>query len=113
MCNYTVEQIKEIKARADQAAREEASKHEDRWACGFAWLYFSGVKGNTRLGRTLKSAGIDFGHINSGSRREFYIWGTSYFPGQSIDAHEACCRAAAKVWHEAGFDCVRVGSRLD
>ena len=109
----TPDQIRSILQKAGDAANFEARKHEDKLPCGFAWITFTGVRGNTALGRALKAAGVSFGNINTSYRREFYLWGTGWFLGQSIDAHEACCKAAIKVLHAHGLTQARMNSRLD
>jgi hypothetical protein len=50
---------------AKQAAREAAEKFfqeklggVDQYSCGFAWVDIFGIKGNTRLGKAFKAAGI-------------------------------------------------------
>ena len=62
---YTVDQVKSIVKEAEQAAYEAAMKFfydrlggRDQYACGFVWVNICGVKGNTKLGRTLKQAGL-------------------------------------------------------
>lgn len=111
--NYTVDQIKDIIEEATQAGRNAASDAYERngstdWdACGFSWVNFYGIKGNTRLGRAMKSAGI-----TQSWDRTFQIWGSKFYSGQSITIKEQACRAAADVFKRYGFN-VGVGSRLD
>jgi hypothetical protein len=111
---YTVEQIKDIVAEAKQAAREAADKFfqeklggVDRYSCGFAWVDILGVKGNTRLGKTLKAAGITQNYSKT-----FSIWNPSEHGAQNVDTKEAGAYAAAKVFEKYGFQAY-AGSRLD
>ena len=111
--NYTVDQIRDIIAEATQEARNAAADAYERngntdWdCCGFAWVSFYGIKGNTRLGRAMKAAGID-----QAWDRTFQIWGGRFYNGQSITIKEAACAAAANVFKRYGFN-TGVGSRLD
>lgn len=111
--NYTVEQIKDIIAEATQAGQDAAADAYERngntdWdACGFAWVNLYGIKGNTRLGKALKAAGVQQDYT-----RAFQIWGGEFYSGQSISIKEAACRAARDVFKRYGFD-ASVGSRLD
>ena len=59
-------QVNTIVNEARQAAREAAERFfqeklggEDKYSCGFAWVEIYGVKGNTRLGKAFKAAGIN------------------------------------------------------
>jgi len=54
-----------IVAEAKSAAREAAERFfqeklggRDQFACGFAWVDIFGVRGNTKLGKALKEAGV-------------------------------------------------------
>ena len=111
--NYTVDQIKNIITEATQAGRDAAADAYERngntdWdACGFAWVNLWGIKGNTRLGKALKVAGIQQDYT-----RAFQIWGGKFYSGQSISIKEAACSAARDVFKRYGFD-ASVGSRLD
>ena len=111
--NYTVDQIKAIIAEASQAGRNaaadayQANGNTDWDACGFAWVSFYGIKGNTKLGRAMKAAGID-----QAWDRSYQIWGGKFYSGQSISIKEAACRAASNVFKRYGFN-TSVGSRLD
>ena len=116
---YAVEQLKEIITEAKSAAYKAADKYfkdrlggKDQFSCGFAWvsLYdFNGVpiKGNSKIGRMLKAAGVDQDY-----RRIFQIWNPSEFGCQNIDTLEAGSRAAATVFNKYGFTAY-AGSRLD
>ena len=111
---YTVQQIKDIVAEACQAARDAAELYfqtrlngQDQFACGFAWVNIYGIKGNTKLGRTLKQAGI-----RQDYSKAFSIWNPSGLPVQNIDCKEVGAEAAAKVLQKYGFQAY-AGSRLD
>jgi len=117
--SYNVEQIKEIIAEAKSAAYEAADSYiksrydgRDQGACGFSWvsIYKFGdkaIKGNTKIGKTLKEAGI-----GQNWNRTFEIWNPSGYPCQNIDTLEAGSNAAAKVFQKYGF-VAYAGSRLD
>ena len=112
--NYTVEQVKDIVAEACMAARDAAELYfqtklggRDQYSCGFAWVNIYGIKGNTKLGRTLKEAGI-----RQDYSKAFSIWNPSGLPVQNIDCKEAGAEAAAKVLQKYGFTAY-AGSRLD
>jgi len=64
---YTVEQVKDIVAEAKAEAKKAADYYfqvklggQDQYACGFAWVNIYGVKGNTKLGKTLKAVIDDY-----------------------------------------------------
>ena len=112
---YTVEQIKDIVAEAKLEARKAADAYfqtnlggVDQYACGFAWVDIYGIKGNTKLGKTLKAAGIE----RSDYKKCFSIWNPSEHGAQNIDTKEAGAVAAAKVFEKYGFRAY-AGSRLD
>ena len=111
--NYTVDELKNIVAEAVAAGRAAgeqayaANGNSDWDACGFAWVSLWGIKGNTKLGKALKQAGIEQSYD-----RSFQIWGGKFYSGQSISIKEAACRAARDVFKRYGFD-ASVGSRLD
>ena len=112
--NYTVEQIRnlvdEAKAKAYAAADEHENKYypDGRWgACGFAWVNIWGIKGNTKLGRAMKAAGIEKDYSGAHS-----IWNPSKYPTQNVSTLEAGAQAAAQVFKDAGFTAY-AGSRLD
>ena len=116
---YTVQDIKNIVAEACQAAQTEAElffqtklNGRDQFACGFAWVQiwnFNGekIKGNTKMGRLLKQAGIRQNYLKA-----FEIWNPSGLPVQNIDCKEVGAEAAAKVLRKYGFEAY-AGSRLD
>ncbi len=112
--NYTKEQIIAIVAEAKAEARKAADEFfqtklggQDQYACGFAWVNIYGVKGNTKLGRAMKAAGI-----RQDYSKAFSIWNPSEHPCQNIDTKEAGAYAAQKVFEKYGFTAY-AGSRLD
>jgi hypothetical protein len=112
--NYTQEQVNEIVFEAKLAARQSAEKFfkeklggVDQYACGFAWCDIFGVKGNTRLGKMLKEAGLRKSYTGS-----FQIWNPAEMGVQNIDTLEAGAEAAARVFENYGFKAY-AGSRLD
>jgi len=111
---YSVEDLKTIVAEAKDAARKAAQTFindeldgEDRFACGFAWVSIHGVKGNTKLGKNLKAAGVE-----QAWDRSFQIWNPAEVGFQNIDCKEVGARAAAEVFKRYGFTAY-AGSRLD
>jgi hypothetical protein len=111
---YTVQQIKDIVAEACQAAQTEAELFfqtqlggRDQYACGFAWVNILGIKGNTKMGKRLKEAGVRQDYTKA-----FQIWNPSGLPVQNIDCKERGAEAAAKVLQKYGFTAY-AGSRLD
>ena len=112
--NYTVQQIKDIVAEASMAARDAAQLFfqtrlggRDQYACGFAWVNIYGIKGNTKLGRAMKEAGIRKDYTGA-----FQLWNPSGLPVQNIDCKEVGADAAAQVFKKYGFEAY-AGSRLD
>ena len=110
----TVEQVKQIFAEAKCAANVEAKRYfytnlggVDQFACGFAWVNIYGIKGNTKLGKLLKAAGIKHEYTTA-----FSIWNPSELYVQYVDTLEAGAQAAAKVFQKYGFEAY-AGSRLD
>ena len=111
---YTVEQLKDIVAEARTEAYKAADKFfqerlggRDQYACGFAWVNIYGVKGNTKLGRAMKAAGVGKDYTGA-----LQIWNPSGFPCQNVDTLEEGARAAAEVFKRYGFTAY-AGSRLD
>ena len=112
--NYTVEQIRDIVTEAQAEAATAAEAFENKYfpnggwgACGFAWVDIWGIKGNTKLGRAMKAAGIEKDYKGAHS-----IWNPSKYPTQNVSTLEAGAQAAAKVFKDAGFTAY-AGSRLD
>ena len=103
-----------IVAEAKSAAREAAERFfqeklngRDQFACGFAWVDIFGVKGNTRLGKAFKEAGVSKSHTGA-----FQIWNPADMYVQNVDTLEAGAQAAADVFKRYGFTAY-AGSRLD
>ena len=117
--SYTVAELKMIIDEAKTEAAAAADAFENKYfpnggwgACGFAWcnLYeYNGtkLKGNTKVGRALKAAGVE-----QSWDRTFQIWNPSKYPTQNVDTLEAGARAAADVFRKYGFTAY-AGSRLD
>ena len=73
---YTVQEIKDIIVEAKTAANYTAKdyidkvlKGEDNFPCGFAWVEIFGIKGNTKLGKKMKAAGLEKDY-----RGSYNIW---------------------------------------
>jgi hypothetical protein len=112
--DYTAEQVSNIVTEAKQAAEQAARTFfqeklggRDQFACGFAWVDIYGVKGNTRMGKAFKAAGIRKSYTGS-----YQIWNPAGLGVQNIDTLEAGAEAAAKVFERYGFRAY-AGSRLD
>ena len=112
--NYTQEQVNKIVAEAREAAYQAAMKFfreklggQDQYACGFAWTNIYGVKGNTKLGKMLKAAGVRQDYTKA-----FQLWNPSAMMVQNVDTLEEGARAAADVFKKYGFEAY-AGSRLD
>jgi hypothetical protein len=112
---YTQDQINNIVAEARSEARKAADAFfqtklggQDQFACGFAWVDIYGVKGNTRLGKMLKAAGVE----RSDYKKCFSLWNPSEHGAQNVDTKEAGAYAAAKIFEKYGFRAY-AGSRLD
>ena len=112
--DYTVEQVQDIVAEAKTEAAIAANKFfqeklggRDQFSCGFAWVEIFGIKGNTRLGRAMKAAGVRKSYNGS-----FQIWNPAGIGVQNIDTLEAGAEAAAAVFKRYGFQAY-AGSRLD
>ena len=114
MMQYTQGQVERMIAEARQAAYEAGMKFfydklggKDQYACGFAWVNIYKIKGNTKLGKMLKQAGVRQDYTKA-----FQIWNPSGMGCQNIDTLEAGAEAAAKVFEKYGFEAY-AGSRLD
>ena len=112
--NYTQTEVENIVAEAKAEARKAAEKFfqeklggVDQYSCGFAWTDIYGIKGNTRLGKAFKAAGIRKSYTGS-----YQIWNPADIGVQNIDTLEAGAEAAAKVFERYGFQAY-AGSRLD
>jgi hypothetical protein len=111
---YTQEQINQIVAEAKTEAFRAADQFfkdklggRDQYSCGFAWVDIFGIKGNTRIGRYLKEAGLRKSYTGS-----LQIWNPAGYACQNIDTLERGAEAAAKVFERYGFRAY-AGSRLD
>ena len=117
---YTVEDLRTIMQEAKQAASIAAQSFLDDWNastggnqygepmyCGFAWVNIYGVKGNTKLGRAMKTAGYQKSYDGS-----LQIYNPAGYGGQSMDVKEAGAQAAAQVFKNYGFTAY-MGSRAD
>ena len=112
--NYTQDQVNAIVREAQLAAKTAAMdffydklKGKDQFACGFAWVNIYKVKGNTKLGKMLKAAGVRQDYTKA-----FQLWNPSGMGVQNVDTLEAGAEAAAKVFEKYGFEAY-AGSRLD
>lgn len=95
-------------AAAEQEVTAMSNKHGDVWgACGFSWCHIDGVKGNSKLGRKLKAAGVRQDYT-----RSFQVWNPGDYGGQNIEIKEAGAQAYAKVLKSYGFTAY-AGSRMD
>jgi hypothetical protein len=113
--NFTQEQINQIVAEAQSAARAASDKFfqeklggRDQYACGFAWTNIYDVKASTKLGKMLQAAGVR----KNTYERAFQLWNPSGHRAQNVDTLEAGARAAADVFKKYGFKAY-AGSRLD
>ena len=111
---YSKEQVQSILVEAKHEAYLAASKFfkeklggEDKYSCGFAWVEIYGVKGNTKLGKAFKAAGINKNYTGA-----YSIWNPAGVGVQNIDTLEAGAEAAAKVFERHGFRAYTC-SRLD
>ena len=112
--NYTAEQIKDIVVEAKTAANYKAKEYiqdvlkgEDNFPCGFAWVEIFGIKGNTKLGKAMKAAGLEKNYNGA-----YNIWNPSAVNFQNVDCKEAGAQAAADILKKYGFTAY-AGSRLD
>jgi hypothetical protein len=111
LSDYTVEDLKTIKAAALQHAADAAEAHIEQYGeqayCGFAWTNIWDIKGNTKLGKRMKAAGFDKDYTGA-----YSIWNPSGLGTQCMSTKEAGARACADVFKAAGFKC-SAGSRAD
>ena len=100
--DYTVEDIQNILALAKAEAYGAAMTHLDEYGeqayCGFAWVNIHGIKGNTKLGKRMKAAGLDKDYSGA-----YSIWNPAGYGGQSMDVKEAGASACARVLEAYGF----------
>jgi hypothetical protein len=109
--DYTVEDLKTLKAAANQHARDAAEAHLAQYGehayCGFAWVNIWDIKGNTKLGKRMKQAGFEKDYTGA-----YSIWNPSGLGTQCMSTKEAGASAAAQVFKAAGFTAY-AGSRAD
>jgi hypothetical protein len=109
--DYTVDEIRSIIQEAKDAARDAANAyidtHGEQWYCGFAWVNIWDIKGNTKLGKRMKQAGLDKDYTGA-----YSIWNPSGLGTQCMSTKEAGASAAAQVFKDYGFKC-SAGSRAD
>jgi len=103
--NLTANEIRNIVTEATDAAYAAADAFEKKYfpdngwgACGFAWVDIFGIKGNTKLGRAMKAAGITKDYKGA-----YSIWNPSEHRGQSMDVKEVGAQACAQVFKNYGF----------
>jgi hypothetical protein len=112
--NYTQDQVNAIVLEAKEAAFLAADKFfkeklggRDQYACGFAWVNIYKIKGNTKMGKMLKTAGVRQDYTKA-----FQLWNPSGYGCQNVDTLEHGATAAAQVFAKYGFEAY-AGSRLD
>ena len=109
--DYTVEDIQNILALAKAEAYGAAMTHIDTYGekayCGFAWVNIHGIKGNTKLGKRMKAAGLDKDYSGA-----YSIWNPSALGTQCMSTKEAGAEACARVLEAYGFRAY-AGSRAD
>ena len=99
--------VVEAMIEARKAAEAALAKYGDRDACGFAWTNIYKIKGNTKIGKMLKAAGLRQDYTKA-----FQLWNPSKMPVQSMGILEAGADAAAQVFRKYGFEAY-AGSRMD
>lgn len=99
--------VQEALTEASRAARAELALRGDRDCCGFAWTNIYKVKGNTKLGKMLKAAGVRQDYTKA-----FQLWNPAKLPVQSLNILEAGAQAAADVFRKYGLESY-AGSRMD
>ena len=109
--DYTVEDIQNIltlaKTEAQGAAQQHLDEHGEHAYCGFAWVNIHGIKGNTKLGKRMKAAGLDKDYSGA-----YSIWNPSGLGTQCMSTKEAGADACARVLKAYGFTAY-AGSRAD
>ena len=103
--------VQMIHTEATSAAKAAVAKMLDEWTestggnqygepmyCGFASTKIYGVKGNTKLGKAFKAAGIEKDYSGA-----YSIWNPSKHAGQSMDVKEQGAQACAQVFKNYGF----------
>ena len=114
--DYSQTQVNAIVAEAREAAYQASMKFfqeklngRDQYACGFAWVEIFEVRGNSKLGKALKQAGLKKQDYGS---RAFSLWNPSAMLVQNVDTLEYGAHAAAAVFEKYGFKAYAC-SRLD
>lgn len=109
---YDAQAIREITQEAMTAAKTAAlahlEQHGEHAYCGFAWVEIFGIKGNTKLGRAMKQAGLEKDYKGA-----YSIWNPSGLGTQCMSTKEAGAQAAVEVFRKYGFDRCYMGSRAD
>jgi hypothetical protein len=108
---YDAQAIRSILAEAKRAAARASQEWVQDWKartggneygepmyCGFASTKIYGVKGNTKLGKAFKAAGIEKDYSGA-----YSIWNPSGWAGQSMDVKEVGAQACADVFKQYGF----------
>ena len=108
---YTASDVQAIKQEAIESAQKAAVEFLRDWNartggneygepmyCGFASTKIYGVKGNTRLGKAFKQAGLEKDYSGA-----YSIWNPSGHGGQSMDVKEVGAQACADVFRKYGF----------
>ena len=108
---YDAQAIRSILAEAKRAAARASQEWVQDWKartggneygepmyCGFASTKIYGVKGNTKLGKAFKEAGIEKDYSGA-----YSIWNPSGWAGQSMDVKEVGAQACADVFRNYGF----------
>jgi len=108
---YDAQAIRSILAEAKRAAAQAAYAWVEDWKqrtggneygepmyCGFASTKIYGVRGNTKLGKAFKAAGIEKDYSGA-----YSIWNPSGWAGQSMDVKEVGAQACADVFKQYGF----------
>ena len=92
---------------AAKATEDFLAQHDDRDACGFAWVTVY-EKGSTKLGRALKAVGFKPAYGGG-----LQLWNPSGNWTQCITAKEEGARAYADVLKKFGIEKAYAGSRVD
>ena len=99
--------FEEAKAAAHVASLNHIETEGEGMYCGFAWVDIHGVKGNTKLGKAFKAAGIEKSYTGG-----YQIWNPSGMGTQCMWTKEVGAQAAADVFCKYGFRAY-MGSRAD
>ena len=83
---------------ADWVEKTGGNQYGEPMYCGFASTKIYGVKGNTKLGKAFKAAGIEKDYSGA-----YSIWNPSGHAGQSMDVKEVGAQACAQVFKNYGF----------